>query len=208
MVWALFVGAAWAELRIVRVAVLLAAAVLALGGPTVYALTTLNRTITGALPTAGPALRFNRGPGPHGGPGTYGARGALASWTGGGCNLLDAGKPDQGVVDKLNEDASAYTWVAATIGSTCASGYQLATGHPVMSVGGFNGSDPAPPRADFERLVVAGKIHYFIVVGSNDDLNANDPGERLNNSGLIEKWVAQNFTPMHVGGVTLYDLTA
>ncbi|HZA10339.1 MAG TPA: glycosyl transferase, partial [Mycobacterium sp.] len=125
----------------------------------------------------------------------------------GGCNLLDAGKPEQAVVDRLTADADSYTWVAATIGSSCASGYQLASGHPVMSVGGFNGSDPSPPQPQFERMVVAGKIHYFIVVGANDDLSENDPSVHLNNSGLIQQWVERNFTPLKFGNVTLYDLT-
>jgi hypothetical protein len=189
--------------------VVVAAAVLALGGPVVYALTTVARGNTGALPTAGPPMQFGRGPsmgaGPHDGAKAYGRGGP--PWTAGGCNLLNAGKPDQAVVDKLNEDAGSYTWVAATIGSSCASGYQLAAGHPVMSVGGFNGSDPSPPRAEFERMVVAGKIHYYIVVAANDDLGQDEPGERLNNSGLIQRWVQENFTPMRVGNVTLFDLT-
>jgi 4-amino-4-deoxy-L-arabinose transferase-like glycosyltransferase len=211
MIWALFVGAAWTERVPARVAVVLAAAVLALGGPAVYTLTTLERGNTGALPTAGPPMQFGQarplGAGPHGGPASNGR----APWTAGGrggCNLLDAGKPEPAVVDKLNKEADSYTWVAATIGSSCASGYQLATGHPVMSVGGFNGSDPSPPQPDFERMVVAGKIHYFIVVGSNDDLSEKDPAERLNNSGLIQQWVEQNFAPLRVSGATIYDLTA
>ena len=47
----------------------------------------------------------------------------------------------------LTADAGDYTWVAATVGSTNAAGYQLATGAPVMAVGGFNGTDPAPEAA-------------------------------------------------------------
>ncbi len=41
-------------------------------------------------------------------------------------------------------DAHDYTWVAATVGSNNAAGYQLASGAPVMAVGGFNA--PIPPR--------------------------------------------------------------
>jgi hypothetical protein len=39
------------------------------------------------------------------------------------------------MVALLKRDAAAYTWVAAAIGSQNASGYQLATGAPVMAVG-------------------------------------------------------------------------
>ena len=45
------------------------------------------------------------------------------------------------------------------------SGYQLATGDPVMAIGGFNGTDPAPTLAEFERYVAEGKIHYYISGG-------------------------------------------
>ena len=38
-----------------------------------------------------------------------------------------------------------YTWAAAAVGSNEAAGYQLASGEPVMAIGGFNGTDPAPP---------------------------------------------------------------
>ncbi len=58
-----------------------------------------------------------------------------------------------------------YEWVAATLGSDPASGYQLATQKPVMPIGGFNGSDPSPTLAQFEQYVAAGKIHYFIPSG-------------------------------------------
>ena len=52
--------------------------------------------------------------------------------------------------------------MAAAVGSQNASGYQLATGDPVMAIGGFNGSDPSPTLAQFQQYVADGKIHYFI----------------------------------------------
>ena len=52
--------------------------------------------------------------------------------------------------------------MAATTGANSAAGYQLATGDPVMAIGGFNGTDPAPTLAQFERYVAEGKIHYYI----------------------------------------------
>ncbi len=49
--------------------------------------------------------------------------------------------------------------------SNNAAGYQLASGEPVMAIGGFNGTDPAPTLAQFEQYVSEGKIHYFIAGG-------------------------------------------
>lgn len=188
IVWLLGVGADWAERRAVKIAVVVAAVALGLSGPFAYAMTTIHRGNSGALPAAGPPLL------------------ALRHGPNRGCNLIDAGNPEPGVVDRLNDDARAFTWVAATIGSVCASGYQLATGHPVMPVGGFNGSDPSPPEGVFQRLVVAGKIHYFIA-DTQDDPGPYDLSARFNNSGIIQHWVERNFAPIDIRGVTVYDLT-
>ncbi len=49
--------------------------------------------------------------------------------------------------------------------SNSAAGYQLASDEPVMAIGGFNGTDPAPTLAQFEKYVAEGKIHYFIAGG-------------------------------------------
>jgi hypothetical protein len=43
---------------------------------------------------------------------------------------------------------------------------ELASGGvPVMAIGGFRGTDPAPTLAEFERLVAQHKIHYFVAGG-------------------------------------------
>ena len=73
--------------------------------------------------------------------------------------------PGKQLTALLAADASRYSWVAATTGSNSASGYQLATGDPVMAIGGFNGTDPAPTLTQFERYVAEGRIHYYICGG-------------------------------------------
>jgi 4-amino-4-deoxy-L-arabinose transferase-like glycosyltransferase len=104
----------------------------------------------------------------------------------------------------LLADAGQYTWTAASVGSQSASGYQLATGKPVMAIGGFNGTDPSPTLAQFQQYVASGKIHYFI--GSGGGFGNNTGGS--SDSSQIAQWVAQNFTAHSVGGTTVYDLTA
>jgi hypothetical protein len=59
--------------------------------------------------------------------------------------LLDGSNPGKELTVLLSSHASRYTWVAATTGSDSASGYQVATGDPLMAIGGFHGTDPAPP---------------------------------------------------------------
>ncbi len=128
--------------------------------------------------------------GPPGGPG------------GGMGGLLNAAAPNAPVIAALSANADKYSWVAAAIGSNNAAGYQLATGRPVMPIGGFNGSDPSPTLAQFKQYVAEGRIHYFLGGGG---FNANG-GSRA--AQEIAAWVTQNFTATTIGGVTLYDLTA
>ena len=71
----------------------------------------------------------------------------------------------------------------------------------VMPVGGFNGSDPSPTLAQFEKYVANGQVHYFIASGGA----GGGPGG--NGSSAITQWVEANFTAKTVSGVTLYDLS-
>jgi 4-amino-4-deoxy-L-arabinose transferase-like glycosyltransferase len=149
-------------------------------------------------PFAGPGGTAPNGqvlPPGAGGPG-------LGSPGGGGLGgLLDAGQPSAALVQALTEHAGSYTWVAAAIGSNVAAGLQLAARAPVMPIGGFNGSDPSPTLTEFHRYVHDGRIHYFVAS------NGFRPNGGSRSAGEIAAWVTQHFTPVSVGGVTLYDLT-
>jgi len=112
--------------------------------------------------------------------------------------LLDAGTPGRQLVTALEGHAHRYRWVAAVVGSNSAAGYQLATGDPVMAVGGFNGTDPAPTLSQFEADVRHGEIHYFLAGG----------GARRGTSSAITSWVEQHYRATTIDGVTVYDLTA
>jgi hypothetical protein len=112
----------------------------------------------------------------------------------------------------LKADADAYTWVAASISSNTAAGYQLATGEPVMPIGGFNGSDPSPTLTQFQQYVADGRIHYFISGGPGPG-GMGGPGGKgptgdRSYSQQISEWVQETFTATTVDGVTIYDLTS
>jgi 4-amino-4-deoxy-L-arabinose transferase-like glycosyltransferase len=104
------------------------------------------------------------------------------------------------LVQLLQADADRYRWAAATIGSQGAATYQLASGQPVMAIGGFTGSDPSPTLAQFQTYVAAGDVHYFIAGGG---MGGRDRGT----SSEISTWVAEHYTATTVGGTTVYDLT-
>jgi hypothetical protein len=151
---------------------------------------------SGGGPSAGGAFRT------AGGRSFAGGRPGGAFGGGGLGGLLGSSAPSAAVVKLLEEDHGRYTWVAATTGSENASGYQLATDDPVMSIGGFNGTDPAPSLAAFERDVAAGRIHWYIAGGSGFGAG----GGASDDAAQIEAWVTSHFTARTVDGVTLYDL--
>ncbi|MGV1008070.1 MAG: ArnT family glycosyltransferase [Dermatophilaceae bacterium] len=130
--------------------------------------------------------------------GTDGA-GATRGGVGG---LLNASTPNTEVIAALTADADHYTWVAAAIGSQNAAGLQLGTQLPVMSIGGFNGSDPSPTLAQFQQYVSEGTIHYFAAGG----VGGGGQGSS-NTAAQIQSWVQQDFTSVTIGGSTFYDLT-
>ncbi len=114
--------------------------------------------------------------------------------------LLGASTPPAALVTALQTDAGHFTWAAAVVGSNNAAGYQLAAQLPVMAVGGFNGTDPAPTLAQFQQYVADGKIHYFIA----GRMMQGESGS--NDAARIAAWVQENFTAQTVGGTTVYLL--
>ena len=151
--------------------------------------TTTGGTATGGTTTGGTTT---------GGPMT----GAMPG--GGAGGLLDASTPGTALTALLETDSSSYTWVAAAVGAQTAAGYQLATGLPVASLGGFNGSDPWPTLDAFKALVADGQIHYFI--GGGGGFGGGNGGSSATSE--ITSWVTSSFTAQTVDGVTVYDLTA
>ena len=141
------------------------ALVAGLAGPLAYSVQTAATSHAGALPTAGPAVAGARG-GPGGGPAGgrgFGPGAQPGGQPGGGQpsggvgGLLNGSTPSTELTTLLQPDADSYTWVLATIGANQASGYQLASGDPVMAIGGFNGTDPTPTLAAFQAYVAAAR---------------------------------------------------
>ncbi len=142
---------------------------------------------------------------------------------GGMGGLLDTSSPSSDLVTLLTSGSSGYRWAAATVGSNNAAGYQLATRKPVMSIGGFNGSDPSPTLAQFQQYVAQRQIHYFISSGLGAGPGGFGPGGGFGGPGgagggtgtggsddprQIGQWVAQRYPARTVGGVTVYDLSS
>jgi 4-amino-4-deoxy-L-arabinose transferase-like glycosyltransferase len=185
---ALLIGARWRG-----VAVAAAVAVLLTGGAAqlAYAADTITSTHIGGNPTAGPATP---GAGPGGGVriGPDDARRADGARPVG--YQGPGGTSDPELVALLQN--AGTKWAAATTSASSSAGLALAGGVDVMGIGGFNGRDPAPTLEQFQALVAAGEVHYFIGGGGG-------PG----GDSEIATWVQDNFTSTTVGGRPVYDLT-
>jgi 4-amino-4-deoxy-L-arabinose transferase-like glycosyltransferase len=188
-----------------------------LTGPAAYSVQTATTPHQGSIVTAGPVTanrgggdgRFPGGPPPGmgrqarlGGPAGLGGPRATGGFGGPG-GMLNGAQVSTATATALKSEASAYTWVAAATGAQTAANYQLATGLPVMAIGGFNGSDPSPTLAEFQALVNQHKIHYYVQGRQGGQQNGGSQS-----AAEIADWVAKNFTATTVGGATLFDLTS
>jgi 4-amino-4-deoxy-L-arabinose transferase-like glycosyltransferase len=158
---------------------------------------------TGALGNAGTGIHSGTGPaGAQAGAGRTGGfsgRGTGGGGFGGG-GLGGSTTVSSALRTLLEQDASSYKWVAATEGSEGAAPLELATGDAVMSIGGFNGTDPWPTLAIFKELVANHEIHYYVGQGSQSFGGGQG-------SSAIASWVAAHFKKQTVGGETVYILT-
>ncbi|MEV0791504.1 glycosyltransferase family 39 protein [Kribbella sp. NPDC050459] len=193
----------------------------ALAGPTAYSVETISAAHAGALPSAGPSGSGGMMGGGRGGfgggrmgtppggtaqqPGTGTGTAQQQGGTGGVGGFLGGGgisSVSSELVTLLQQGAKGYTWAAASVTANGAAPLQIASGEPIMAIGGFNGTDPAPSLAEFKELVAQGKIHYFIGSGGGGMMGGRD-----GTSSEIATWVSENFQSQTVGNATVYDLS-
>jgi 4-amino-4-deoxy-L-arabinose transferase-like glycosyltransferase len=179
--------------RLDRAAAVLAtaAALFGLAAPTAFAIYNITHEHNGPGTMSGPShdAGFGHG-GPGGGPGgPFGGHGPGGR------------EADNAALAKLLEGTDSR-WTAASVGSMGVSSLELKTGASLMAIGGFTGSDNSPTLAQFQSYVAGHEVRYFI--GSD---RGAPPHGRSGPAQQITEWVQQNFTPIDVGGTTVYDLS-
>ena len=214
------------SLRVVRYCLITAATLCLLAGPFAYAVSTISRSVTGPFAAAGPSsvAAANGNGGGFGRPGA----GLLASVGGppglqGGPSGAAAGAQssyaDKGLETYLVEHRGTAEFLVAVQGADAAVPLILDTGLPVMAMGGFSGSDPAPTLAQFQAMVAAGRIHYVLETGGmgRGPGMAGPPGMGGlggGSSSELTQWLASNGTVIsssEYGGAaqgTLYYLSS
>jgi 4-amino-4-deoxy-L-arabinose transferase-like glycosyltransferase len=188
------------------VAVLLAA-------PAAYAVETMTTAYSGGDPSAGPQAASADG----GGPGSFGGgapNGGLAPGAGGapsggapnggfgpGAGGLGGDAASSALTTYLAANRGTATWIVAVTSANQAGSIELATGLPVMAMGGFTGTDPAPTLAQLQALVASGQLRYVIVGGAG-----GGPGGGNSTLSAIDAWVQANGTVVSSVSSNLYDL--
>ncbi len=194
--------------RVARVAIMIGIIAM-LAGPTAYAAQTMSSAHSGGDPSAGPtssvSAAFGGGPGGPGGgqlatAGGVGP-GAAPSGIGGGAGG-PGGAVDSTLTTYLAANAGAARWIVAVTGSSVAAEIQLATGLPVMSMGGFNGSDATPTAAQLQAFIARGELRYVLISGNG----GGGPGGGQTSTAR-DSWVTSSCAVVDTGtsGGTLYD---
>jgi 4-amino-4-deoxy-L-arabinose transferase-like glycosyltransferase len=139
---------------------------------------------------------------PGGGPPSLGGNGGFAPPSGGGNGTFTPPTGTGGTSGnsatnlQVNSDLIAYlearqtagSYLFATTSSMTASPYIIATGKPVMALGGFSGSDPILTTAQLQALVANGTVRYFLLGGGGGGFGGGGPG----GSTSATSWVSNS----------------
>ena len=169
--------------------------------------------------------------------GLFGLLAAPAVWAatpllyGGNANLPHAGPdlkwlPQRSSLPDVSQAASylleqrqGETYILAALNAQAAAPYILATGEPVMALGGFGGSDPILELQDLEALVKSGQVRFFLLPpqarpgrpgaggapqqpGANQPPQGGPPGppNPQQAQSTLAAWVQANCRPVQIPG--------
>jgi 4-amino-4-deoxy-L-arabinose transferase-like glycosyltransferase len=150
--------------------------------------------------TAGSARPTMGGTDGQGGPPAGTVPGAVQ---GSGSNGATAGSPMGGAVDDaliayLEANQGGARWIVAVSGANEAAPIQLASGQPVMAMGGFSGSDPTPTLDELKSYVASGELRFVLAGGRG--------GGQGGGSSDVMSWVTSACTAVDTGSTSgLYD---
>jgi len=183
--------------------------------PAAYALDTIGTAYGGGDPHPGPgAASTVGGAGGFGGTGGApgGAAGGATSGLPGDGGGLGGSTSDTALLDYLVNNRGTATWIVAAGSAQEAGSIELATRLPVMAMGGFTGSDPAPTLAQLEGYIASGKLRYVLASGAGGGGGGGFGGAAGGGLGgstdasSITSWVTSTCKLVDYGGSsTLYD---
>jgi 4-amino-4-deoxy-L-arabinose transferase-like glycosyltransferase len=72
----------------------------------------------------------------------------------------------------LEAHQGSAKYLVAVTGSQTSASVIIATGKPVVTIGGFNGQDPAPTVAQLAAMVKQGELKYVLLSDTSSGLGA------------------------------------
>ena len=125
--------------------------------------------------------------------------------SGGGGMGGGSASANSALVKYLTANQGSAKYLVAASGSQTTASIILATGKPVVTIGGFNGQDPAPTVSQLAAMVKNGELKY-VLVGSGGGMGGPGGG-----SSAITAWVQAHgkaVTSVTTSGGTLYEVSA
>jgi len=101
---------------------------------------------------------------------------------------------DAELIAYLRANQGSAKYLVAATGSQATAGIIIATGEPVVTIGGFNGGDPAPTVDELAELVESGQLKYVLLGGQG-----GGPG---GGASEISAWVQEHGTAVEDAGTT------
>ena len=197
-------------------------ALILLAAPTVWAADSVSSAVSGGILHAGPSTSSGLGGrggfgGPPGGTssafrppstgfrppkGSFGPPGGSSTGRPGGASGGPGGgeQVNTQLLRYLEQHQGSAKYLVATTSAGSAESYILATGKPVMALGGFTGNDPILTVKQLATLVKQGTVRYFLVNGGG----MGGPG---GGNSALTTWIQQHSKLITVGGVQLYEYT-
>jgi 4-amino-4-deoxy-L-arabinose transferase-like glycosyltransferase len=126
----------------------------ALMAPAAYAVATIGTAYGAGDPHPGP------GSADAGFGGGIGGRAGGLPGDGGG---VGGSTSDSALLNYLVANKGSARWIVAIDSSQEAGSIELATGQPVMAMGGFTGSDPTPTLDQLKSYIAAGQLRFVLV---------------------------------------------
>jgi 4-amino-4-deoxy-L-arabinose transferase-like glycosyltransferase len=110
---------------------------------------------------------------------------------------------DSALYSYLVANRGSATWIVAINSAQDAGNIELATGLPVMAMGGFTGSDPAPTLDQLKSYVASGKLRFVLAGGGGGGGGGGFAG---GDSSDRTTWVTSTCKAVDYGGsASLYD---
>jgi len=115
-------------------------------------------------------------------------------------------QPDAQLITYLVQQQGRTSYLAATLDAGLASPIIIATGRPVMALGGYSGTDRVVTIAQFERLTTSGSVRFFLLpLSSQEEETRINPAvtsllentEALNVAGQVDPTGEANWVRSH-----------